>query len=120
MELRNELEIKEITEEKGEHISDIQRTKIYSLITYMSKDAINEMCPELFNIVENVERGVMKNELGRVIFHLLKNERLNTIIGLEKLLDASLTVNYEKTLEVLNDCGKEGKILVKKIKDILK
>ena len=120
MELKNELKIKEISKEKIELISDIQRAKIYSLARYISKDAINEICPELFKIVENEEHGVMKNELGRVIFHLLKNERLNTIIGLEKLLDASLTVNSEKALEVLFKCGKEGKLLVKGIKDILK
>lgn len=120
MELESDLKVKEVIEAKIENISDVQRTKIYTLVSYMSKEVVNEMCPALFNIVENVEHGTMKNELGRVIFHLLKNDRLNTIIGLEKLLDASLTINIEKAFEVLNDCGKEGKILVKQITDILK
>ena len=103
---------------KKEGITDEQRKQIYSLVSSVSisKDTLDEVCPGLLNVLLNSEKGPLKNELGRVIFHLQKNERLNTRIGLEKLIDATLIVAPDELFEILESSEKE---LAKKIKEIL-
>ena len=75
------------------------------------------MSPRLYSIL--LHKGPLKNELGRVIFHLQKTETINSRIGLEKLLDASLMVNPEKTFEILGSCDNEAQELAKNIKEIM-
>ena len=103
---------------KKEGITDEQRKQIYSLVSSVSisKDTLDEVCPGLLKVLLNSEKGPLKNELGRVIFHLQKNERLNTRIGLEKLIDATLIVAPDELFEILESSEKE---LAKKIKEIL-
>ncbi len=108
-----------IEKTKSEGITDNQITKIYSLASRVSKDTINEICPALLRILLNSEKGPLKNELGRVIFHLQKTERLNTIIGLEKLLDASLIVAPEEMFKILESSDENAKGLAQKIKKVL-
>ncbi len=108
----------EKTKEAG--ISDIQKKTIYSYASQVSKDTITEVCPALIRILLNSEKGALKNELGRVIFHLQKAERLNTLIGLQKLLEASLIVAPEEMFKILESSGKEAEALAKKIMDALK
>ncbi len=74
------------TVEKEELITDLQRKQIYEFATSVSKDTLDEVCPALFRLALESEKGQLKNQLGQVIFHLQKNERLNTVIGLKKLL----------------------------------
>ncbi|MFX1275766.1 MAG: hypothetical protein ACFFBP_15950 [Promethearchaeota archaeon] len=105
--------------EKLSQITDEQRKQIYSAASRVGKDTIEEVCPALLRIVLNSERGVLKNELGRVIFHLQKTETINSRIGLEKLLDASLMVNPEETFKILETSDKEAQELAKEIKKII-
>ena len=111
------MEIK--AKEKVIKLSDEQKKQVYSLANHMSIETIEKVCPALFEIVSNAERGLLKNELGRVIFHLQKNERLNTRIGLEKLLHAALIVNSNETFEVLESFEQDAKELAEKIKAVL-
>ena len=104
---------------KQEGISDEQRKQIYSFSSHISQETRDEVCPALLKILLNTERGVLKNELGRVIFHLQKNDRLNTIIGLEKLIDASLMVAPEKLFNILQSSEDDAKELAKQIKSVL-
>jgi hypothetical protein len=103
--------------EKG--ITDEQRTKIYSYATKVSKSTLDEVCPFLLRIALESERGPLKNTLGQVIFHLQKNERINTLIGLQKLIDACLIVNPEEMFKVLETSDDDAKELAENIKSAL-
>ncbi len=104
---------------KQKELSDEQRNQIYSFSSHISQETRDEVCPALLKILLNTERGALKNELGRVIFHLQKNDRLNTIIGLEKLIDASLMVAPEKLFNILESSEEDAKELAKQIKSVL-
>jgi hypothetical protein len=101
------------------HLTDPQRTEIYSCAREVRNNTLDEICPALFDVVLDSAQGRLKNELGHVIFHLQKNERLNTRIGLEKLLEAGLKVNPEKMFRILESAGGESKELAEKIRNIL-
>jgi hypothetical protein len=66
-----------------------------------------------------VNSQVVENQLGMVIFHLQKNERINTVIRLQKLLDAALIVNPEEMFKILESADEGAQELAKKIKSIL-
>lgn len=100
-------------QEKMMAISDEKLKDLYSLATHVSMDAIEELSPALLNICLESE-GQLKNELGQVIFHLQKNERLNTRLGLQKLLHGALIVNPEEVFKLLESA--EEKELASKIK----
>ena len=104
---------------KKEGITDEQRAKIYSIASHVSKDCRSEICPAILDVLLETERGLLKNELGRVIFHLQKNERLDTQIGLEKLLDAGIQVAPQETFDVLEKSGEDAKELAERIKSVL-
>lgn len=106
-------------EEKVKAITDVQRTQIYELARGVSKDMLDEICPALLRLALNSEKGLLKNQLGNVIFHLQKNERINTVIGLQKLLDAALIVSPEEMFKILESADEDAKGLAKKIKEIL-
>jgi len=105
--------------EKLTQITDQQRKQIYSAASRVGKDTIEEVCPALLRIILNSEKGALKNELGRVIFHLQKTETINSRIGLEKLLDASLMVKPEETFKILESSDKDAQELAKAIKKII-
>ena len=107
------------TKEKVVGITDIQRTQIYEFARKVSKETLEEVCPALLRLALNSEKGLLKNQLGNVIFHLQKNERINTIIGLQKLLDAALLVNLEELFKILESADADAQELAKKIKSIL-
>ena len=107
------------TVEKEELISDQQRTQLYEFATSVSKETLEEICPALFRLALESEKGQLKNQLGQVIFHLQKNERLNTTIGLQKLLDAALIVNQDEMFKILESSDNTAKELANKIKRIL-
>ncbi|MFX0180192.1 MAG: hypothetical protein ACFE78_08365 [Candidatus Hodarchaeota archaeon] len=86
-------------------LTDEQIEKVYQLANNVDMEVIEEVAPDLLDICLNAEGGVLKNELGRVIFHLQKTERLNTRIGFEKLLDGALRVNAEKVFKILEDAN---------------
>ncbi|KKN86712.1 hypothetical protein LCGC14_0266750 [marine sediment metagenome] len=106
-------------EQKVEKISDIQRSHIYELVRKVSKETIDEVCPALLRTILNTEKGPLKTQLGNVIFHLQKNDRLNTVIGLQKLLDASLLVAPEEMFKILESSDEDAKELAQKIKALL-
>ncbi len=104
---------------KEEGITDEQRTKIYSYATNVSKSTLDEVCPFLLRIALESEKGPLKNTLGQVIFHLQKNDRINTVIGLQKLVDACIIVNPEEMFKVLETSDDDAKELAKNIKSVL-
>jgi len=106
-------------EEKVSRLTDIQRTDIYDYAKRVSKETLEEVCPALLRLALDSERGMLKNQLGNVIFHLQKNERINTVIGLQKLLDAGLIVNPEETFKILENSELDAQELAKKIRNIL-
>jgi hypothetical protein len=106
-------------EEKVVGLTDVQRTQMYEYAKRVSKETLEEVCPALLRLALNSEKGALKNQLGMVIFHLQKNERISTVIGLQKLLDAALIVNPEEMFKILESADKGGQELAKKIKSIL-
>jgi hypothetical protein len=106
-------------EEKGVVLTDIQRTQMYEYAKRVSKETLEEVCPALLRLALESQKGALKNQLGMVIFHLQKNERINTVIGLQKLLDAAFIVNPEEIFKILESSDKEALDLAKKIKSIL-
>ncbi len=111
------MEILEL-QEKILSLSDIQMKEVYSLSSHMSLDSIEELAPSLLNICLD-SGGKLKDELGRVIFHLQKTERLNTRIGFEKLLHGSLRVNAEETFKLLESSEQDAKDLSSELKKLL-
>jgi hypothetical protein len=110
---------KSIQKEKEILITDQQRKQIYEFANDVGTRTIDEVCPALFDCVLDSAQGRLKNDLGQVIFHLQKNDRLNTRIGLERLLDAGLRVNPEKMFRILESAGGEAKELADKIRTVL-
>ncbi len=106
-------------EEKVSRLTDIQRTDIYEYAKRVSKETLEEICPALLRLALDSERGMLKNQLGNVIFHLQKNERINTVIGLQKLLDAGLIVNPDEMFKILESSEADAQELAKKIKGVL-
>ena len=106
-------------QEKVLSLSDEQMRDVYSLSSHMSLDSIEELAPSLLNICLE-SGGKLKNELGRVIFHLQKTERINTRIGFEKLLHGSLIVNAEETFKLLESSEKDALNLSNELKKLLK
>jgi hypothetical protein len=106
-------------EEKVEQLTDVQRSEIYEYAKRVSKETIEEVCPALLRLALESEKGKLKNQLGMVIFHLQKNERINTVIGLQKLIDAALIVNPEGLFKILESADEGAQELAKKINSIL-
>ncbi|MFW9939129.1 MAG: hypothetical protein ACFFD5_15895 [Candidatus Thorarchaeota archaeon] len=106
-------------EEKVEQLTEVQRAEIYEYARRASRETIEEVCPALLRLALESEKGKLKNQLGMVIFHLQKNERINTVIGLQKLLDAALIVNPEELFKILESADESAQKLARKIKSIL-
>jgi hypothetical protein len=106
-------------EEEAEVITDSQRTQIYELARSVSKETLEEVCPALLRVALESEKGKLKNQLGNVIFHLQKNDRIETVIGLQKLIDAALIVNPEELFKILESADEDAQDLAKKIKKVL-
>ncbi|HUW89531.1 MAG TPA: hypothetical protein VMV43_03345 [Candidatus Nanopelagicaceae bacterium] len=106
-------------QEKVLSLSDDQINSIYSLASRVSQESIDELAPVLLDICLEAESGVLKNELGRVIFHLQKTERLNTRIGFEKLMHGALRVDVKEVFNLLESGASDARALVERIKSIL-
>ena len=104
---------------KESGITDDQRSTIYSYATKVSKDTINEVCPALLRILLNDETGALKGSLGQVIFHLQKNDRINSLIGLQKMMEAALKVAPEEAFKIFESSEEDAKEFSRKIKEIL-
>jgi hypothetical protein len=119
--VRREKKMEPLTkvEEKAVVLTDEQRAEIYEYAQRVSKETIDEVCPALLRIALDAERGLLKNQLGMVIFHLQKNERINTLIGLQKLIDAVLIVAPEELFKILESSDADAQKLAKKIKNVL-
>lgn len=104
---------------KESGINDEQRSMIYSYATKVSKDTINEVCPALLRILLNDETGALKGSLGQVIFHLQKNDRIDSLIGLQKMTEAALKVAPEEAFKILESSDEDAKELARRIKAIL-
>ncbi len=100
-------------------ITDEQRSMIYSYATKVSKDTINEVCPALLRVLLNDETGALKGSLGQVIFHLQKNDRIDSLIGLQKMTEAALKVAPEEAFKILESSEDDAKELARRIKEIL-
>ena len=105
-------------QEKISLLPDEKVREVYALASKLSLDSIEELAPSLLRICL-ASAGKLKNELGRVIFHLQKTERLNTRIGVEKLLHGALKVNAEDTFKLLEDSDDDAKNLSNEIKNLL-
>jgi len=106
-------------EEKVEQLTEGQRAEIYEYARRVSRETIEEVCPALLRLALDSEKGKLKSQLGMVIFHLQKNERIGTVIGLQKLLDAALIVNPEEMFKILESADEGAQELAKKIRKIL-
>lgn len=106
-------------EEEVEGITDAQRAQIYEFARGVSKETLEEVCPALLRLALDSEKGALKNQLGAVIFHLQKSERIETVIGLQKLIDAALIVASEELFKILEESDEEAQELAKKIKRVL-
>ena len=106
-------------QEKILNLTDEQITSLYSSASRVTQESIDELAPILLDICLEAESGVLKNELGRVIFHLQKTERLNTRIGFEKLLHGALKVDAKKVFKVLESGASDVKELVGRLKSAL-
>ena len=106
-------------EEKVAQLTDGQRSEIYEYARRVSHETLEEVCPALLRLALDSEKGKLKNQLGRVIFHLQKNERISTVIGLQKLLDAALIVAPEELFKILESSEADAQELAKKIKNVL-
>ena len=106
-------------EEKVVGITEVQRGEMYEFARRVSRETLDEVCPALLRVALDSKRGLLKNQLGSVIFHLQKNERINTVIGLQKLIEAALIVAPEELFKILESSDADGQELAKKIKNIL-
>jgi len=103
---------------KESGITDEQRSMIYTYATKVSKDTINEVCPALLRVLLNDETGALKGSLGQVIFHLQKNNRIDSLIGLQKMTEAALKIAPEEAFKILESSDGDAKELARRIKEI--
>ncbi len=106
-------------QEKILSLTDEQINSIYSFSSRVTHESIDELVPILLDLCLEAESGVLKNELGRVIFHLQKTERLNTHLGFEKLLHGALRVDVKEVFKILESAASDAKDLVGRIKSVL-
>ena len=106
-------------EEKELGLSEVQRSKIYELARRVSHEMLDEVCPALLRTIIATDSKLLKNQLGMVIFHLQKRDRINTVIGLQKLLEAILKVAPEGLFKILESADAEAQELAQKIKALL-
>lgn len=106
-------------QEKIINLTDEQINDLYSFASRVTQETIDELAPILLETCLKAESGVLKNELGRIIFHLQKIERLNTRIGFEKLLHGALKVDAKEVFKVLESGAADAKNLADKIKTVL-
>ncbi len=106
-------------EEKVVGLTETQRAEMYEFARHVGRETLDEVCPALLRVALDSERGLLKNQLGNVIFHLQKNERINTVIGLQKLIDAALIVAPEELFKILESSDADAQELARKIKSIL-
>ncbi|MBY9014583.1 MAG: hypothetical protein KGD68_02720 [Candidatus Lokiarchaeota archaeon] len=106
-------------QEKMLSLSDDRLSSIYSYAGRVTQESIDELSPILLEICLKAESGILKNQLGQVIFHLQKTERLNTRIGFEKLLHGALKVNIKEVFDLLESGASDARTLVERIKSIL-
>ncbi|MHA1148303.1 MAG: hypothetical protein ACTSR8_08655 [Promethearchaeota archaeon] len=109
----------QIEKEKIEQMTDQQRADIYSYCKNISKESIEELTDGLMRIILDSEKDALKNSLGQVIFHLQKNERINTLIGLQKLTEAALMVAPDELFKILESSDADAKELAQNIKKVL-
>ena len=100
-------------------LTEVQKIKVFSLVRYISKKTCEQVCPKLLEMLLNSEKGKLKNNLGRSIFHLQRVERLNSTIGLERLVEAGFLVNTPKLLEILDNSEQDAKDLANEIREII-
>ncbi len=112
------MEILEL-QEKMLSLSDDRLSTIYSYASRVTQESIDELTPILLEICLEAKSGVLKNQLGQVIFHLQKTERLNTRIGFEKLLHGALRVDVKEVFKILESAASDIVILSERIKSIL-
>jgi len=106
-------------QEKILSLTDEQINSIYSFSSRVTHESIDELVPILLDLCLEAESGVLKNELGRVIFHLQKTERLNTRLGFEKLLHGALRVDVKEVFKILESAASDAKDLAGRIKSVL-
>ena len=112
------MEILEL-KEKIINFTDEQVKTVYFFASRVTQETIDELAPALLDICLEDDTQVLKNELGRVIFHLQKTERLNTRLGFEKLLHGALRVDPKETFSLLDSGASDAKALVDRIKSVL-
>lgn len=100
-------------------LSETEKSKIFSLVRYISKNSCDSVCPKILDLLLNSERGKLKTNLGRSIFHLQAVDRLNSTIGLERLIEAGLLVNTPGLMKILESDKQDAKDLAAEIKEIL-
>ena len=66
------------------------KSKVCEYMNLMKQEDIEEFCPAILNTLLSKEKGLLKNELGRIIFQLQKTEQLNSRFALEKLVEGAL------------------------------
>ena len=98
--------ISEITENKIELTKD-QMIRIHQEVTLIPKYDLGVLSEKLYDsIIENADHKLKNHLLGRTIFHLYNLERLNTYVGIEKLVFAAIIVDPEllyKNLEEIDE-----------------
>lgn len=100
-------------------LTEIQKVKIFNLVRYVSKNTCERVCPEILDMLLNSEKGKLKSNLGKSIFHLQRVERLNSTIGLERLIEAGLLVDTVGLLKILESSEQDAKDLASEMREIL-
>ncbi len=101
-------------------LNDIEMQRIYDFIQLVPKYDLPELCEELYDmIIENANKVLKNHNLGRTIFHLYEIERLNTYIGLEKLVYGGIVVDSEKMIDIFGKHDIETKKVGAELKHIL-
>ena len=99
--------ISEITEQKIELTKD-QMIRIHQETTLIPKYDLGILSEKLYDaIIENANHKLKNHMLGRTIFHLYNLERLNTHVGIEKLVFAAIIVDPEMLYKILEEVDED-------------
>lgn len=90
--------------EKKVDLNEIDMQEIFDSIQLIPKYFLKQLSEHFYEMItENANKKLKKHVLGRTIFHLYTIDRLDTYVGMEKLIYAGLIVDADKTLEKLHN-----------------
>jgi len=84
--------------------SDQEREILYQAARLCDAQRLEDMCEDLLDMIyESENASILKSSaLGTQIFRLVNSDTLASYVGLQRLLEAGMMIEPEKTIGIMN------------------